>query len=106
MSWIAVRAVLPRMPRLPRQVRLVRLVRLVMMVLLVWPHPAAFAVEFELVDSVAPSIYTPANEAGTENAGIAAALPKKTGGMFLPSDSGTKLWRQTLATVSKSSRCA
>ena len=91
MSRIAVRAVLPRLPRL---------VRLVMAVLLLWPHPAAFAVEFELVDSVAPSIYKSGNESGTENAGIAAALPKKTGGMFLPSDSGTKLWRQTLATVS------
>ena len=91
MSRIAVRAVLPRLPRL---------VRLVMAVLLLWPHPAVFAVEFELVDSVAPSIYKSGNEAGTENAGIAAALPKKTGGMFLPSDSGTKLWRQTLATVS------
>jgi hypothetical protein len=91
MSRIAVRAVRPR---------LVRLVMLVMAVLLVWPYPAALAVEFELVDSVAPSIYESGNEAGTEAAGVATAGPKKTGGMFLPSDSGTKLWRQTLATVS------
>jgi hypothetical protein len=88
LSRIAVRAVLPR------------LVRLAMVALMVWPHPAAFAVEFELVDSVAPSIYKSGNEAGDENAGVATAGPKKTGGMFLPSDSGTKLWRQTLATVS------
>ncbi|MCX7430256.1 MAG: phosphatase PAP2 family protein [Planctomycetia bacterium] len=96
MSRIAVRATLAR---------LVRPVRLVMLALMVWPHPAAFAVEFEGVDSVAPSIYTPSeytpsSVAGAESAGIAMSLPKKTGGMFLPSDSGTKLWRQTLATVS------
>jgi hypothetical protein len=88
MSRIAVRAVLRR------------LTRLVLAVVLVWPRPAALAVEFELVDSVAPSIYTSGNEAGAEPAGVTTAVPKKTGGMFLPSDSGTKLWRQTLATVS------
>ena len=91
LSRFAVRAVLPR---------LARLVRLVMAALMVWPHPAAFAVEFELVDSVAPSIYTSSSEAAVETAGVATAGPKKTGGMFLPSDNGTKLWRQTLATVS------
>ena len=75
-------------------------VRAAMAVLMVWPHPAAFAVEFELVDSVAPSIYAPSKEAAVETAGVATTGPKKTGGMFLPSDNGTKLWRQTLATVS------
>ena len=71
-------------------------VRAVLAVLVVWPRPAVFAVEFELVDSVAPSRYG----AGDEATGSTPAGPKKTGGMFLPSDDGTKLWRQTLATVS------
>jgi hypothetical protein len=70
-------------------------VRAVLAVLVAWPPPAAFAVEFELVDSVAPSISKADDEAGGAMPG-----PKKTGGMFLPSDDGTKLWRQTLATVS------
>jgi hypothetical protein len=94
MSRLAVRAGLPRLAGL------VRLARLVMAILLVLPHPAVFAVEFEMVDSVAPSIYKSDNEAGTGAAGVATAGPKTTGSMFLPSDSGTKLWRQTLATVS------
>ena len=105
MSRIAVRAVLPRLVLLRLILPRLVLPRLVLAVLVVWPHPAAFGVEFEGVDSVAPSIYTPSeykpsNVAGAENAGIVASLPKKTGGMFLPSDSGTKLWQQTLATVS------
>ena len=50
--------------------------------------PASLAVEFELVDAVAPR---PA---------AVPDKPKETGGMFLPSDDGIRLWRQTLATVS------
>jgi len=60
----------------------------------------ASAVEFELVDRVAPSRYGSGDESSAEATGIAAAGPKQTGGMFLPGDNGTKLWRQTLATVS------
>ena len=50
--------------------------------------PVSRAIEFEMVDAVAPP------------AAVTAAEPRKTGGMFLPSDDGTRLWRQTLATVS------
>jgi hypothetical protein len=100
MSRLTVRAGLPRLAGLARLAGFVLLVPIVMAILLVWSHPAVFAVEFEMVDSVAPSIYTSDNEAGTGAAGVATAGPKTTGSMFLPSDSGTKLWRQTLATVS------
>ena len=74
--------------------------RAILAVVMVWPRPAVFAVEFELVDSVAPSRYEAGDDAGDETTGAATTGPKRTGGMFLPSDSGTKLWRQTLATVS------
>ena len=74
--------------------------RVVLAALLVWPRPAVLAVEFEMVDSVAPSRYGASEERGIEAAGPATATPKRSGGMFLPSDNGTKLWRQTLATVS------
>ena len=63
-------------------------------VLLVQVTPAT-AVEFELVDSVAPGY-----EAGIEAADDAPQGSRQTGGMFLPSDNGTRLWRQTLDTVS------
>ena len=75
-------------------------VRAVLAVLLVWPQPHVFAIEFELVDSVAPPRDRAGDVAAIEPGGLAASTPKKTGGMFLPSDNGTKLWRQTLATVS------
>jgi hypothetical protein len=52
------------------------------------PGIAARAVEFELVDTVAPPS-PPADPA-----------PKETGGMYLPGSSGERLWQQTLATVS------
>ena len=67
-------------------------------VLLVQISPAT-AVEFELVDSVAPP-YEAGHEADGGASGIASEGERKTGGMFLPSDDGTRLWRQTLATVS------
>ena len=63
-------------------------------VLLVQVTPAT-AVEFELVDSVAPGY-----EAGVGAADDAPQGSRQTGGMFLPSDNGTRLWRQTLDTVS------
>jgi hypothetical protein len=50
---------------------------------------SAAGVEFEMVDAVAPPLERPA-----------AAEPQKTGGMFLSSDDGGRLWRQTLAAVS------
>jgi hypothetical protein len=50
--------------------------------------PSAGGVEFEMVDAVAPPLERPA-----------AAEPRQTGGMFLPSDDGARLWRQTLAAV-------
>lgn len=53
-----------------------------------WPRPPAVAVEFELVDQVAPRV------ADTE-----PAERPKTGGMFLQTSSGTLLWQQTLAAV-------
>jgi len=62
--------------------------RTVLAVALLLPCPAGRAVEFELVDAVAPR---PA---------AADERPRETGGMFLPSDNGSRLWKQTLATVS------
>ncbi|MFM8892423.1 MAG: phosphatase PAP2 family protein [Planctomycetia bacterium] len=53
-----------------------------------WPRPAAVAVEFELVDQVAPRVVN------TE-----PAERPKTGGMFLPASSGALLWQQTLTAV-------
>lgn len=76
------------------------LARLALALLVAWPQPGALAVEFELVDSVAPPRYRADDEAGREPADASPAVNRKTGGMFLPSDDGTKLWRQTLATVS------
>jgi membrane-associated phospholipid phosphatase len=49
----------------------------------------AIAVDFELVDAVAP-------RAAAEEPPAA----KETGGMFMPSSNGERLWRQTLETVS------
>ncbi|MFM8707692.1 MAG: phosphatase PAP2 family protein, partial [Planctomycetia bacterium] len=71
-------------------------VRAVLVACVVWPCPAASAVEFELVDSVAPSRYG----GDAETAPVAAAAPRKTGGRVLAADDGLGLWRQTLATVS------
>lgn len=93
MNRIAVRAVMTVMT-----------VMTVMAMLLACQQPPAFAVEFELVDSVAPSRYGGDLERG---GGVPPGLtsgamsgPRKTGGMFLPADNGTRLWQQTLATVS------
>jgi len=63
--------------------------------LAVWQLPLALAIEFEMVDSVAPR-----QDAGVDSGSSPLVAARKTGGMYLPSDDGSRLWRQTLATVS------
>jgi len=82
-------------------------VQAVVLGLACWHGSGAAAVEFELVDSVAPSVYPPNDADALTGAASSPAAGgggpsggRKTGGMFLPSDDGMRLWRQTLATVS------
>ena len=67
-----------------------------------WAWRPAAAVEFELVDRAAPSVYGARRDEADPGAADpdGTAGPRRTGGMFLPSDDGMRLWRQTLATVS------